>query len=62
MVLQHLMIFKVATDAAFASIVYSGNIVGTSYALNGLSDATIYCWRLNLKCWLLKGFSATYEF
>lgn len=54
---------QVATDAAFASIVYSGNIVGTSYALNGLSDATIYYWRVKPKNAGCEGvFSATYNF
>ena len=37
---------QVATDVAFTSIIFSGNVVGTSHALNGLADATTYYWRV----------------
>ena len=54
---------QVATDVAFTSIIYSGNIVGTSYALNGLADATTYYWRVKPKNDGCEGvYSATYNF
>ncbi|MCW1147083.1 reprolysin-like metallopeptidase [Flavobacterium lacisediminis] len=54
---------QVATDVAFTTIVYSGNVTGTTYSLNGLADATTYYWRVKPKNAGCEGvYSATYNF
>ncbi|BCY27525.1 S8 family serine peptidase [Flavobacterium okayamense] len=37
---------EIATDAAFTSIVHSSNENGTSVQVNGLTDQTVYYWRV----------------
>ncbi|MGH2664601.1 reprolysin-like metallopeptidase [Flavobacterium sp.] len=54
---------QVATDNAFANIVRSGNVAGTTYVVSGLSQGTSYFWRVlprNVAC--SGTYSAAYKF
>ncbi|WP_333807468.1 zinc-dependent metalloprotease [Flavobacterium sp.] len=54
---------QVATDAGFTAIVFSGNVTTTTYALNGLADATTYYWRVKPKNAGCEGvYSAAFNF
>ncbi len=54
---------QVATDTGFTTIIYSGNVVGASYTLSGLADATTYYWRVKPKNAGCEGvYSAAYNF
>ncbi|MES2545613.1 MAG: zinc-dependent metalloprotease family protein [Bacteroidota bacterium] len=54
---------QVATDAAFTTIISSGNVTSNAYTVSGLIDATDYYWRVlpkNASC--TGSFSTPYKF
>ena len=54
---------QVATDSGFTSIIFSGEVTTNSYSLSGLSDATIYYWRVKPKNEGCEGvYSSEYNF
>ncbi|NUY81071.1 proprotein convertase P-domain-containing protein [Flavobacterium sp. MAH-1] len=54
---------QIATDAAFANIVASATVTSNSYTFSGLSEATIYYWRVKPKNAACEGsFSTALQF